>query len=315
MDTSVKPAVTPKDFFLWLAAMAALYTSVVSLLVLLFQYVDYLFPDVLQRGYYGVDPYSTAIRVSIACLVVVFPLYLVLTRVLNNSIRQNPEKRDLWVRRWALFLTLFVAGATITIDLITLIYTFLEGEITTRFVLKVLAILVVVGAGFLYYMYDLRGTWSKKEGTSKIIGLVTALLVFGTIIAGFFIIGSPAERRLERFDAQKVSDLQSIQWQLVSYWQQKEKLPATLDELQDPISSFMVPLDPQTKGSYEYRVTGDRAFELCATFNAPLPQASAMFGDTSLGSWQHDEGRTCFTRTIDPDRYPPLSNKTIPRGI
>ena len=121
-NTPIKPKVTPKDFFLWLGAMVALYVSVISLLTLYFQYINHLFPDALN---YYVDPYSGAIRSAIASLIVITPLYIFLTRLLNKEIREHAEKKELWVRRWLIYITLFVAGITLAIDLIFLINTFL----------------------------------------------------------------------------------------------------------------------------------------------------------------------------------------------
>ena len=139
----MKPKASPKDFFLWAAAMVSLYASVVSLIMLLFSYIEYAFPDALSY----VDPYSTSIRFAIASLVVLAPTFLILMRVIRSDIEGAPEKFDLWVRRWALYFTLFVAGITIVVDLITLINYFLNGDVTTRFVLKVLVVLLVVGGG------------------------------------------------------------------------------------------------------------------------------------------------------------------------
>jgi hypothetical protein len=100
--------VTPKDFFLWLGAMIALYGSVISLITLLFQYINYAFPDPLEYSY--VEPYSSGIRFAMASLIVLVPLALVLMRLLRRDMETIPEKKDLWVRRWALVLTVFVGG-------------------------------------------------------------------------------------------------------------------------------------------------------------------------------------------------------------
>src|SRR3989344_4870795 len=131
-----KPKVTPKDFFLWAGAMIALYGSVISFMTLLFQYINYAYPDPLT--YYYSDPYSGSMRFAMASLIVLVPLTVVLMRVIRNDIARVAEKADLWVRRWALVLTVFVAGATVVGDLIALVNTFLGGDLTTRFVLKVL---------------------------------------------------------------------------------------------------------------------------------------------------------------------------------
>ncbi len=305
---------TPKDFFLWLGAMGALYVSVVSIVLLKFEYINYFFPDPLERTYYMMgDPYSGSIRFAMASLIVVVPLYLFLTRILNQDIRQNPEKKDLWVRRWVIFLTLFVAGTTLVIDLITLINTFLQGELTVRFALKVLTVLVVVGAGFLYYLMDLRGVWERKETISKTIGWIVAFGVLASVFSGFFIIGSPTTQRLYRADDQRVADLQSVQWQVVSFWQQKEKLPVQLTELEDSISGFIVPVDPETNVPYTYRTTATASFELCTIFNKESRDRSSVNGSISMPypvmegeNWTHPAGEYCFKRTIDPDRYPPF---------
>ncbi len=306
-----KPKATPKDFFLWLGAMVSLYVSAVSFILLIHQYINVWFPSEFES--YG-DPYSGTIRFAIASLIVVFPLYIWLTRILHQDLRQSPEKKELWVRRWMVFLTLFVAGVTIAIDLIALINTFLEGDLTTRFALKALTILVVLGGGFWYYLNELKGRWEARESQSKMIGGFVALVVLASIIGGFFIIGSPMEQRLVKLDDQKISDLQNIQWQLVNYYQQKQELPATLALLEDPISGFIVPVDKETGMPYRYELKGSLTFLLCATFNqdksvmySRSPEIATPIGikgDLTNSTWQHAAGEVCFDRTIDPERYP-----------
>jgi len=314
-----KVKMTPRDFFLYLGAMAALYVSTVSFLTLLFQYANVLFPDPLESIYYH-DPYSSSIRFAVASLFVIFPAYIFLTRLLNKDIRKHSEKRDLWIRKWLIYITLFVASISILVDLVILINTFLGGELTARFVAKVISVFIVVGAGFLYYFYDLRGRWETDTSMSKIVGVVVATLVFATVFSGFFLIGSPQTQRLIRFDQQKINDLQNIQGQVVYYWQVKQVLPGSLSDLEDPIYGFIVPADAQGGNAYGYRITGTRSFELCAMFN------KESIGTESRGSvpawpvaiekmpgitdnWQHGTGETCFSRSIDPDLYPPIQIK------
>ncbi len=310
---NIKTKVTPKDFFLYVGAMVALYVSAFSLLALLFNYINILFPD--QLDFYRGN-FSAAVRFSIASLIIIFPTYLVLTKVLNRDVRRNPEKKGLWIRKWLIYFTLFVAGVTIIIQLIRLINEFLGGDITTQFVLKIVAVLVVTGAVFGYYMYDLKGKWEMEAKKAKMIGWITALVVLVAVVSGFFIIGSPTSQRLIRFDEKKVDDLQSIQWRVVDFWQSKERLPESLLELKDPISSFMVPVDPQTEEEYGYNVISALTFELCADFNkesteqsfinerivSPVPIGGGLGIKDS--NWQHGEGEVCFERTIDPDLYP-----------
>jgi len=96
--------VTPKDFFLWVGAMAALYFSVGSFIILSFEYIERLVGTTAVIGY---DPYSDSIRFAIASLIVLFPVYVIITRMLQGDIRNNPEKKNIWVRKWLIFLTVF----------------------------------------------------------------------------------------------------------------------------------------------------------------------------------------------------------------
>lgn len=305
--------VTPKDFFLWAGAMVALYGSVISFITLLFSYIDQVFPDVLARDYYNYDPFSGAIRFAMASLIVLVPVTLVLLRLIRKDISREPEKTHLWIRRWALYLTIFIAGFSMVVDLITLVNYFLGGELTTRFILKVAVVLLVAGAVFMHFLADLWGYWTEYPTRARMIGYAAALLVIISIVSGFFIIGSPTTIRMQRFDSQKVTDLQNIQWQVINYYQSKSKLPTSLTEAEDPLSGAVIPVDPQTGEDYVYRITkAPYTFELCATFNEPTaasgstspeyPKAVGMENET----WQHGSGETCFERTIDPERYPPF---------
>ncbi|MAF59484.1 MAG: DUF5671 domain-containing protein [Candidatus Pacebacteria bacterium] len=302
-----KAKMTPKDFFLWVAATVALYVSAVSLLALLFEYIDVVFADPL-RSY----QFSGPIRFAMASLIIIFPLYIYLTRKLNQDIRVNPEKKDIGIRKWLLFLTLFIAGITIVIDLIVLINTFLGGqELTTAFLLKVLSVLVVIGGIFFYYLKDLKGKWEREPQMSKNIGWLVSAVVLLSIVGGFFIIGSPQTQRLLRIDQEKVNDLSSIQHQITSFYQQKERLPRDLDELSDPLVGFILPTDPQTDENYGYSVKGTLTFELCAEFNKESSEKETRairtpFGKVVDSNWAHGVGEVCFERTIDPDKFPPL---------
>ena len=306
--TQIQAKATPKDFFLWAGAMIALYVSVFSLVTLLFTYIDYAFPDPLTT-YYG-DPYSGTIRFSMASLIVLFPAYILLMQFIRRDAVADPTRLSIWVRRWALYLALFVAGASIAIDLITLLNTFLGGEITSRFVLKVVVVFLVAAGFFMHFLADLKGYWFANPMRVKMVAVGAAVAVLATVVAGFFIIGSPTSARMYTADDLKVQDLTSIQWQVVNFWQAKQKLPTNLSEVADPISGFVVPVDKQTGSSYVYEVVSPTSFSLCAVFNK---ESRATSGTTptpvrpagSEDNWQHLSGKQCFTRTIDPQRYPP----------
>jgi hypothetical protein len=305
MDTA---KTTPKDFFLWAGAMVTLYASVVAFIGLIFDYLNYVFPDTALSSYYN-NPYSGGIAYEMAALIVLAPAFLILMRIIRKNIASDASRGEVWVRRWALFLTLFFAGATIVIDLIVLLTTFLIGEeLTLRFLLKILVVLFVAAAGFMHFITDIRGYWAKFPERARYVNWATAVLIVLTVVAGFFIVGTPNQARQMRIDQERVGNLSSIQSEIVQYFKLKQKLPATLTDLNDPLSYVTVPLDPTTNIAYEYRLVDAKTFELCATFSLPSTlqsEATRVKINAMDENWQHGAGRTCFTRgPIDPALYP-----------
>jgi hypothetical protein len=145
-----------RDAFLYLLTFVSLYTTVVSSIILLFDYINRLFPDAAFREYYA-DPGSLAtIRWSMAAIIVAFPLFLFLSRFLLKEMREHAEKALSEVRRWLTYLTLFASAVAIIADVITLVFRLLDGELSVRFLLKVLVILVITGIVFTYYLLSLR---------------------------------------------------------------------------------------------------------------------------------------------------------------
>ncbi len=316
-----KPKVTPKDFVFWAGAMISLYAGVVAFITLIFEYINHAFPNPVSASYY-VDPYSNSISYEMASLIVLTPVFLILMRLIRRDIAADASRSEIWVRRWALFLTLFLAGTTIVVDLIVLLNTFLQGEdMTTGFLLKVLTVLLVAGLGFMHFIADLWGYWEREKARARMVNWGVGALVLVTIVSGFFIVGTPQQIRALKQDAIRVQDLQNIQWQIVNYWQQKEKMPASLAELNDPLSNNVMPLDPQTSAGYRYEATGALSFKICATFAsegggmngtqvrtiATIPEPMGLESKGALDNWQHGAGEVCFERTIDPEMYPPYS--------
>jgi len=308
------PKSSPRDVFMYLLGTILLYFCAWSVINLLLEYMNVAFPDPLNPFYNAGD----SIRWALAFLIIMFPVYFWVSRFLHKDIVREPGKSDIKIRKWLLYFTLFVAALLIIGDLVALIYNFLQGEITVRFVLKVVFVLAVAAAVFWYYLYDLRkvpGTFSRQ---AKVFVWSVIVALVAVVVAGFFVAGSPFTQRLVRFDTQKVNDLQALQSQIVNYWQQKYKLPARLGDLADSISGFTPPTDPQSGAAYEYIMTASTSFQLCAQFNLPstaaevgaarsVPVAPYPYG-TAGGNenWDHGQGRTCFTRTIDPQLYKPI---------
>jgi len=307
--------------------MVALYWSVTAFIFLMFDYINYAFPDPLR--YYASDPYQGGVSFEMSSLIVLFPVFIILMWLIHRDIVRDHSRAEVWVRRWALVFTLFVAALSMIIDLVILVHSFLNGDaITTAFIFKVVVVLAVGAVAFMHFIADLWGYWETYPRRANSVGIAAVVLVILSIAAGFLILGTPAHARLVRLDQQKLSDLQNIQSQVVSYYQQKQTLPVHLSDLNNPLSYFTVPADPQTGQAYGYQVTkAPYSFELCATFNtagdstgagmyqtaSAMPMAARTGG--TQDNWTHSTGMQCFTRTIDPQLYPPLNTPPVPAKV
>lgn len=152
------PKSTPKDVFYYLLSIVTLYMSAISFTVLLFQLIGLWFPDSLNPSYGA----NNAIRWSAAVLIVSFPVYLWLMWLINKDLSADFARREIKVRKWLGYLTLFISAVVSLIDVATLVYNLLGGEITIRFILKVVVVLAVAATTFFYYLHELR---TKREGS------------------------------------------------------------------------------------------------------------------------------------------------------
>jgi hypothetical protein len=313
-----KPKSSPKDVFMHLLMIGMLYAATFSFISLWFDYINFLFPDALNYYYQGI---LGGILWATATLIVVFPVFILLSWLLGKEMVLEPEKRELRVRKWLVYLTLFIAAIAIIVDVVQLIYNFLSGELTTSFFLKIFVVLLVAVAVFGYYLWDVRRKADVSTTLPKTLAWIVSAVVFGTIVGGFFLVGSPAHQRDVRLDSQRVSDLQNIQSQTLQYWQQKNILPVKLSDLADSISGFVPPKDPETGAEYEYVVKGPLTFDLCATFKTASvgtdtagryskPMPVGFSNDPYNQNWNHTAGYACFSRPIDPELY--KINKPIP---
>ncbi|MGQ4582812.1 DUF5671 domain-containing protein [Lysobacter sp. F60174L2] len=150
-----RPYLSPREAFLYLVLFATLYLSAYQLGSLLFDLINRFLPDAADPAY-AVRSAAHSMRWSVASLVIAFPVFLFVARHLGQDMARNPARRLSAVRRWLTYLTLFLAATILIGDLITLVYNLLGGELSLRFVLKVLVVGAIAGAIFGYYLRDLR---------------------------------------------------------------------------------------------------------------------------------------------------------------
>ncbi len=288
-----------KNFVLQLGSLVALYVSVTAFLTLIFSTINIAIPDP-AAGSWEWDSNQSSLRFSLALLVVFFPTYLTLTRIVNQS-RREADATYAGFTRWLIYLSLLAGGLVMLVDLVVVIMTFLEGEITLRFILKAVSVLAIIGAVFYYYLKDAKGYWQMRPQMSITYGAVAAAVVLGVVGSSLYHLEMPTDARERKLDAEQVMDLQDMQWRIEDYYRSNESLPETVDA----VYVNDVPTAPDGREAYAYTVTGDMTYELCATFAmSSQGNTSEIRSVTPLGleknyNWDYQAGRWCFEREID----------------
>ncbi len=293
---------SPFDVFLVISNIFLVYWVSINWIFILIFFINRFVPDMADFSFFQ-EFYSAGVKWSLSLMVVLFPLYLYISKFLVKDIDRNPEKAQIGVRRWLSYLTIFNSAAAIILDVIFLIYNFLNGELTLRFVLKVLAVLIVSLIVFWWLRYDIKRVPGEFSQFAKGMSWLSIILITLSIVFAFVLVGSPGSARKEKFDEARVADLGNIEWEVVNYWQRKSVLPANLSLLNDSISGFSVPNDPETLAPYQYEVLTPFDFNLCANFSLASKKNSTTNFNYRNENWNHEAGTHCFKKHIDPDLY------------
>ena len=150
-----RPYLDAREAFIYLVLFAMLYLSAYNVGVLLFETIEAALPDPADQSLDGTYR-RAAIRWAISTVMVAVPVFLYMSWLVGRELAGDPNKRHSRIRRWLTYLTLFVAAIVLVGDVINLVHNLLGGEITTRFLLKVLVVAFIAGSVFWYYLNDIR---------------------------------------------------------------------------------------------------------------------------------------------------------------
>ena len=289
-----RPYLSAREAFLYLVMFATLYTTAFNVGVVLFGLLDLLLPDPSQR-WESARRVADAARGATAGIVVAFPVFLLLARAIGSALAREPEKRESRVRKWLTYTTLFVAAMVLIGDLTFLVSRLLSGELPLRVLLKVVVVFAIAATIFGHYLSELRR--DDREGAAperdlRVPPRLAAIAVFAVLAVGFFLSGPPARERKRQLDGQRVEDLQEVSRAIAAYAEKHGNLPPMLDPVtRQPEVGRARFQDPVTHVAYDYRVLGERRYQLCATFDASDSSATS----DNARFWWHPAGHACFT--------------------
>jgi hypothetical protein len=275
-----------KDAFLYLLAFITLAIWAFQLGALFFVVIDRSFPNPVI-DYQDAAFVIRGIADHLAGVIVAFPLFMFVTRAIVLGVEKQPERLESSVRKWLTYLALVIAASTLIVDIVTFLAYFLRGDLDTRFILKVLTVLIIAGGVFIYYFDPLRREKVSSSRNWLFAAAAFAAVAFGIVI-GFIHVGSPATQRVAAEDTRRIADLSSLANGLHDSWLQRGTgafvLPGSIQKLQ-PVNSV---IDPVTGRYYEYTPLQGASYRLCATFSLPSPP-------DIVSQWHHGAGKTCFT--------------------
>jgi heme A synthase len=153
-------ATAPRDLFLYLLATVALYISAIGAMMVIAGLADYWFPEPFDRG----ELQSGSLRFGLSMLIVAFPIFLYLNRVIHSKIRSGEVESGSTMRAGFTYFTLFVIAVTALVDLMIVVNVYLNGELTPRFAIKAGGVLAMVGLVYLYYRNDLKVAPRESPG-------------------------------------------------------------------------------------------------------------------------------------------------------
>lgn len=281
-----------REAFLHLLAFSTLGTWICSLGSLCFELINGWFPDAVEQ--YGWR--WSRISWQLAYVIVAFPVFVWATSSTLKSLKLVPESAESPVRKWLTNIALWITALVFIGDIVTFLATFLEGGLTSRFVLKCLVVLILAGAVFLYYNKGLSATapaaWNRNFA---IAAGVSILLV---VSMGFMRWEGPSVHRAQAEDRRRLQDLYGVSMAVYRHYESNNRqLPPSLTELPESI----VRIDPFTQRPYEYRALDATRYELCAVFASKTERPA-----TPADTWVHPSGRHCFENIAT--RYPEYPN-------
>jgi len=142
-----KTTTKAKDAFLYWLSMVLLITWTFALGAVCYLLIGEWFPDPLAQNILGLI-LEHEISGHLATLVVTYPVCLFVMWIIIAETKRFPEKLESAIRKWLLYLVLLLAALVMIGDVAVLLTYFLQGDLTSRFIAKVIVTLLIPG-GFL----------------------------------------------------------------------------------------------------------------------------------------------------------------------
>jgi len=288
-----------KFAFYYILSLVALIAMAMSTGTVIFQIINKYIVDVVNQfsGSYSDDTMKSMISI----IFISTPIYFFVTTQIMKNLFSGDLDKESPIRKWLGYFIILISSFVVIGWLIGTLNGFLNGELTMKFMLKALTSLIISGAIFGFYFYDIKRTEvkGKKDNVIKIYFWASLAVVVVTFISALFIVETPMETRDRKMDEQVINSLNNVHSYLDRFYTEKGKLPKSLDEItKEYVLQVEDISNPITKEKFDYKTVDVTHYEICSVFrgsNKKMNEGTKYFGQTI---WDHDAGKYCFTQKI-----------------
>ncbi len=230
------------------------------------------------------------LRWAMAALIIFTPSFLWLHQRDIRSSVENPANRYGAPRRWLTAIAIFAAAMALLCNGLYLIYRFLEGDLTVRFVFKTATVAAISCVVLHYFQQDRKkasDSHANSNWNTQLACWLSPALAILVLVSSFWTIGGPAQGRREHLDRLRISDIKSLERDVANCLATKRgNLPETLN----PMTCAR---NPERLSGFASTVTYQRIdlnrFQLCVKVNEP----QRIRSDGNLHANQY-----CVSKTI-----------------
>ncbi|MDD3498114.1 MAG: DUF5671 domain-containing protein [Candidatus Moranbacteria bacterium] len=286
-------------FFMYMVSFFSLLLFSTGIGTIVFQIINKNISDNLIYDFSGYFA-KTAVKYGIATILIAMPIYFVLMYFINKKLYQGEIDVNSKVRKWLTYIILFIASAIIIGDLITLVFYMLDGDMTARFILKIITVIIIAGFIFGYYLWDMKknNTAGVRYMANKIFAIFSIIISIIVLFSSFFVIDSPKAARDKKMDNQTLSALSSLNANVLIYHNKNHKLPNNLEEL--GLSSYEKRNLDNLEIPITYKRLSENDYELCTSFKRETEKESnERYGYLYNDEWMHPAGNHCFSKKIE----------------
>lgn len=139
-----------RDAFYYLLNFITLAFWTIALGQIFYMLIERRFPDALDAA--SMSSIRDEIAGQLAAVIVTFPAFLVVHSLIQRQLQKRPDLYYSPVRRWLTYVALVLAAIVLLADTVWFVTSFLQGQLSVRFALDSLVLLVLGGGVFLYYL-------------------------------------------------------------------------------------------------------------------------------------------------------------------